>query len=77
MIAAIYVRRSTEQNLSEDAKSVKRQTVRARAFAEKRGWTVDGAHAYEDDGVRRGARAARRRSPHSGAAQNHAPARRT
>jgi DNA invertase Pin-like site-specific DNA recombinase len=40
MIAAIYARKSTEQHVSEDAKSVTRQLEHARAFAEERGWTI-------------------------------------
>lgn len=49
MRAAIYARKSTEQNVSADAKSVTRQTELARAFAASKGWTVAGT--YEDDGV--------------------------
>lgn len=41
MIAAIYARKSTEQNgVAEDAKSVTRQIEHAKAYAAKKGWTV-------------------------------------
>jgi DNA invertase Pin-like site-specific DNA recombinase len=49
MIAAVYARKSTEQNVSEDAKSVTRQLEHARAFATERGWTI--LEEYVDDGV--------------------------
>src|SRR5215475_7576825 len=49
MIAAVYARKSTEQNVSEDAKSVTRQLEHARAFAQERGWTI--FEEYVDDGV--------------------------
>jgi site-specific DNA recombinase len=51
MIAAVYARKSTEQNVAEDAKSVTRQIALARAFAEGRGWTVADEHVYSDDGI--------------------------
>jgi site-specific DNA recombinase len=49
MIAAIYARKSTEQNVADEAKSVVRQVENARAFAAARGWTV--AHVFVDDGI--------------------------
>jgi site-specific DNA recombinase len=49
MIAAIYARRSHEQNVAEDAKSVTRQLELGRAFAAEQGWTVVGE--YTDDEV--------------------------
>lgn len=49
--AAIYARKSTEQNVSDDAKSVARQAELGRAFAAKHGWTVADEHVYVDDGV--------------------------
>ena len=49
--AAVYARKSTEQNVADDAKSVTRQVELARAFAVERGWTVDDAHVYTDNGV--------------------------
>jgi site-specific DNA recombinase len=51
MIAAIYARKSTEQNVSDDEKSVSRQIETARAFAARRGWTVADKHVYVDDAV--------------------------
>src|SRR5262245_18874802 len=52
MIAAIYARKSTEQNGADaDAKSVARQVENARAFAAAKGWTVPDAHVYVDDAV--------------------------
>jgi len=52
MIAAIYTRKSTEQNdVAEDAKSVTRQVEHAHAYAERKGWTVAEEHIYVDDGI--------------------------
>jgi DNA invertase Pin-like site-specific DNA recombinase len=52
MIAAIYARKSTEQNgVADEAKSVVRQVEHARAYAAKKGWTVADEHVYVDDGV--------------------------
>jgi DNA invertase Pin-like site-specific DNA recombinase len=51
MIAAIYARKSTNQNLPDEEKSVTRQVERARAFAARKGWTVADAHVYADDGI--------------------------
>ncbi|HYN07174.1 MAG TPA: recombinase family protein [Vicinamibacterales bacterium] len=52
MIAAIYARKSTEQNgAAADAKSVARQIENGRAFAEAKGWTVSDVHVYADDAV--------------------------
>jgi DNA invertase Pin-like site-specific DNA recombinase len=52
MIAAIYARKSTSQDdVAEDAKSVNRQIAGARAFIAAKGWTLDEAHVYTDDGV--------------------------
>jgi DNA invertase Pin-like site-specific DNA recombinase len=44
MIAAIYARKSTEQDGDAEDRSCPRQVANARAFAEARGWTVDEAH---------------------------------
>ncbi len=42
MIAAIYARKSTEQNgVADEEKSVARQIEHARAYAARKGWTVD------------------------------------
>jgi site-specific DNA recombinase len=52
MIAAIYARKSTEQNgVAENAKSVTRQVENARAYAVAQGWTVDGRFVFVDDGI--------------------------
>jgi DNA invertase Pin-like site-specific DNA recombinase len=52
MIAAIYARKSTEQsNIAEEGKSVARQIAHARAYAERKGWTVAEEHLYADDGI--------------------------
>src|SRR5215813_590242 len=52
MIAAIYARKSTEQNgVADDAKSVTRQIDHARAYAERKGWHVAAEHIYSDDGI--------------------------
>ncbi len=48
---AVYARKSTEQNVSDDAKSVTRQVELARAFAEKKGWTVGAESVYVGDGI--------------------------
>src|SRR5215831_7530084 len=52
MIAAIYARKSTEQNgLADEQKSVARQVEHATAYAGRKGWVVRPAHVYVDDGV--------------------------
>ncbi len=52
MIAAIYARKSTDQNGVADAqKSVTRQIERAKEYAVEKGWTVSDAYIYQDDGV--------------------------
>ena len=52
MIAAIYARKSTEQNgFSDEEKSVTRQIEHAKAYATKKGWTVAEEHIYVDDGI--------------------------
>jgi site-specific DNA recombinase len=52
MVAAIYARKSTEQNgVADEARSVTRQIEHAKAYAAKKGWTVDAAHIYSDDGI--------------------------
>jgi len=52
MIAAIYARKSTEQDGADaDAKSVARQLENARAFALAKGWRVPDRHAYSDDAI--------------------------
>ena len=52
LIAAIYARKSTEQNgVSDEDKSVARQVHHAKAYAAKKGWHVAGDHLYVDDGI--------------------------
>src|SRR5262245_40004429 len=51
MIAAIYARKSTEQHVTDEEKSVTRQIEHARAYAARQGWTVADEHIYSDDGV--------------------------
>src|SRR6266478_3778819 len=52
MIAAIYARKSTEQNgVADEDKSVARQVEHARAYAARKGWTVAEEHVYADDGI--------------------------
>jgi site-specific DNA recombinase len=61
MIAAIYARKSNAQNgVADEASGVSRQVGAARAFAARRGWTVDETHVYTDDAVS-GAEFAKRR----------------
>ena len=47
--AAIYCRKSTDE--ADDAKSVVRQLERARAYADRQGWTVLESCVFVDDGV--------------------------
>ena len=52
MIAAIYARKSTEQNgVGDEEKSVTRQIEHAKAYAAKKGWTAAEDHVYVDDGI--------------------------
>ena len=52
MIAAIYARKSTEQNsVADEQKSVTRQIDHARQYAARKGWTVANEHVYVDDGI--------------------------
>jgi len=52
MIASIYARKSTDQTgVSDEEKSVVRQTEHAKAYAAKHGWIVNDAHVYIDDGI--------------------------
>src|SRR5687768_6443990 len=50
--AAIYARRSKEQDDAEDeTKSVNRQVENGRVFANAKGWSVLEEHIYIDDGI--------------------------
>lgn len=52
MIAAIYARKSTDQaGVADDQKSVARQVESARSYAASKGWTIDEASVFVDDGV--------------------------
>ncbi len=52
MIAAIYARKSTEQNgVADEQKSVARQIEHARQYAKTKGWTVDDESVFVDDGI--------------------------
>jgi DNA invertase Pin-like site-specific DNA recombinase len=52
MIAAIYARKSTDQNgLANDEKSVTRQIEHAKAYAAQKGWAVYDEYLYVDDGI--------------------------
>lgn len=51
MTAAIYARKSTDDNVADEQKSTARQVDHARAYAARKGWTVDAGHVFEDDGI--------------------------
>ena len=52
MIAAIYARKSTEQNgVGDEEKSVTRQIEHAKEYAAKKGWTIAEDCIYVDDGI--------------------------
>ena len=51
IVAAVYARKSTEQNVSDEEKSITRQVERARAYAALKGWTVADEHVFSDDGI--------------------------
>jgi DNA invertase Pin-like site-specific DNA recombinase len=52
MIAAIYARKSTEQNgIADEDKSVSRQIEHARQYAASKGWDVDERSIFVDDGI--------------------------
>ncbi len=52
MIAAVYARKSSEQNgVSDEEKSVTRQIEHAKAYARTKGWTVSDELIFIDDGI--------------------------
>jgi site-specific DNA recombinase len=52
MIAAIYARKSTDQNgVADDAKSVTRQIEHAKAYAARKGWAVLDECIFVDNGI--------------------------
>ena len=51
-IAAIYARKSTDQNgVGDEEKSVTRQIEHAKAYVAKKGWMAPEEHVYVDDGI--------------------------
>jgi DNA invertase Pin-like site-specific DNA recombinase len=50
-VAAIYARKSTEQAVTDEEKSVSRQIHLARACARKHGFEVPAEHTYVDDAI--------------------------
>lgn len=52
MKTAIYARKSTDQSgVADDQKSVTRQVEHARSYAAAKGWTMDEASVFVDDGI--------------------------
>jgi DNA invertase Pin-like site-specific DNA recombinase len=52
MTAAVYARKSTDQTgVADEQKSVARQVEHARQYAVQKGWTVDEAAIFIDDGI--------------------------
>src|SRR5262249_17577224 len=51
LTAAVYARKSTEQNVTDEEKSVTRQIEMARACAERHGFEVPPDHTYVDDAI--------------------------
>src|SRR5215471_9431943 len=52
MVAAIYARKSTDQaGVAHEQKSVARHVEHARAYATWKGWRIDEAYIYVDDGI--------------------------
>jgi site-specific DNA recombinase len=51
MIAALYARKSTEQSVADDQKSVARQIAHATEYAKRKGWILDEACIFVDDGI--------------------------
>ncbi len=48
---AIYARKSNEDDASEELRSVTRQVERCREYASRKGWVVDNALVFSDDGI--------------------------
>jgi site-specific DNA recombinase len=51
MIAAVYARKSTDQSVADEQKSVVRQIAHAREYAARRGWAVRDDFIFVDDGI--------------------------
>jgi DNA invertase Pin-like site-specific DNA recombinase len=47
----VYSRKSNEDDASEELRSVARQMERSREYAARKGWVVDEALVFVDDGV--------------------------
>ena len=50
-ICAIYARKPTEQAVADEQKSIARQVEHARQYATRKGWNVDEAYVFVDDGI--------------------------
>ena len=51
MTAAIYARKITTQDVSDEQRSVARQVEHARAYAARKGWRVLDEQVCVDDGI--------------------------
>ena len=51
MIGALHCRKSNDQHVTDEQKSVARQIEHGRAYAPRHGWTVPDAFVFVDDGV--------------------------
>lgn len=51
MLAAVYARKSTDQAVADEQKSVTRQIAHAREYAGRKGWIVDESCVFVDDGI--------------------------
>jgi DNA invertase Pin-like site-specific DNA recombinase len=49
--AAVYTRKSIDQNIPDEEKSVARQVKHAKAYATRKGWTVADEYVFADDGI--------------------------
>jgi site-specific DNA recombinase len=49
--AAVYARKSNDQNIPDEEKSVTRQVEHAKAYATRKGWTVADEYVFADDGI--------------------------
>jgi DNA invertase Pin-like site-specific DNA recombinase len=50
-VAAIYARKSTDEAVDDEQKSVARQIDHGRQFGARHGWTVSDDHVFVDDGI--------------------------
>jgi len=51
VIAAVYARKSNDQDVAAETKSVARQVEHARAYAARKGWVVSDEFVFVDDGI--------------------------